>query len=57
MIILTDCPLFEQSGPGRIGWLIPRSFNVWRSLYHAEIHTAPIFADHSQLSMTLRVTA
>ena len=57
MIILTDCPLFEQSCPGRIGWLIPRSFNVWRSLYHAEIHTAPIFADHSQLSMTLRVTA
>lgn len=46
MVILTDCPLFEQSCPGRIGLLTPRPLNVWCSLYHAEIHMAPIFADH-----------
>jgi hypothetical protein len=46
MVILTDCPLFEPSCPGRIGWLTPRSLNVWSSLYHAEIHMDPFFADH-----------
>jgi hypothetical protein len=52
-VILTDCPLFEPSCPGRIGWLTPRSLNVWSSLYHAEIHMDPFFADHNRKETTV----
>src|SRR4030095_12874826 len=46
MVILTDCPLFGRSCPGRISWPTSRPINVWRSLDYTEIRAAPIFAHH-----------
>jgi hypothetical protein len=43
-VILTDCPLFEPSCPGRIGWLTARPINVGCSRDYAEIRATPIFS-------------